>query len=197
MPKRNGNTGSDNGGKPIVNGPEVIGNGGETVINAGTADSGNSAAIVNPGAIGHNPDTATGSAPSGDSQPRKRGRPFGSRNKRAETGPQVDLSGLQGLISSGHMFIAALTKNPLWALDEREVKAYAEAVQNVSRHYDIAVQQKTIDHAMLFVVIGGIYGTRIMTMQRMKAEKPAVVDDAAAAEHARGNPQQYGGQPLQ
>jgi hypothetical protein len=89
------------------------------------------------------------------------------------------------------MAIAAFSKNPLWALNPEEVNAYAEAVRNVSRHYDIAVQQKTIDHAMLLVVMGGIYGTRIVAMQRMRSEKVATVDDNAAAAHAAGNVHQF------
>ena len=196
MPKCNGNTGSDDSGKPVVNGPEVIGNGGETIT--ATGNSGSHPAAISPGSIGHNPDTDTpaGNASGGDSGPRKRGRPRGSINRNTQANTSLDLSGLQGIISSTHMAIAALSKNPLWALDEKEVKAYAEAVQNVSRHYDIAVQQKTLDHAMLCIVMAGIYGTRLVAMQRTKQATAATVDENAAAAHASGNVHQFSA-PLQ
>ena len=197
MPKRNDNAGDANGGKPVNPGPPDNGNSGPV---SGASPGNSGPTPVNPTAIGHNPD-ANGSAPSGNSDsPRKRGRPRGSTNQRSQTDKTLDLSGITGALNAAHVFLATISKNPIWVLNESELNAYAEALRNVSRHYDIAVQQKTIDHGMLLVVMSGIYGTRIMAMQRMKAqdrEAATVVDENAAAAHAAGNVHTFTPQQMQ
>jgi hypothetical protein len=82
--------------------------------------------------------------------------------------------------------LSAVTKNPLWALDDTEAKSLADAIRNATRHHDIAVAQKTVDYVNLAIVAGMVYGTRIMAMQRARTPKPTPQpnQDAAAAAHA-------------
>ena len=75
---------------------------------------------------------------------------------------------------SGHMMLASLVKAQEFALDDGEAKALALATINVSRHYGTTISAKSMDWANLIMVVGTVYGTRLMTIKmRRNAERQA------------------------
>lgn len=77
--------------------------------------------------------------------------------------------------------LAALTKTQELALDKEEANRLAEGISNVSRHYDIAATQKSMDWANLIMVCGMIYGTRIFAIrENRKAKKPVPASPTVA-----------------
>lgn len=58
--------------------------------------------------------------------------------------------------------IAAQFSGPHWLLADDDAKAYALAINNVARHYDIAVAQKTIDITNLVGLVCFFEGTRLL-----------------------------------
>lgn len=184
-----GNVGGDDGNG---NGNTAVGNGGNERtsqrLNIRPASRG-APVTVAPANIGHNPNAEpdTGTA-SGDNQPRRRGRPPGSRNRAARASDAaLDLSGIQAALTSAHLVLSAVTKNPKWILDDAEAKSLADAIRNATRHHDIAVAQKTVDYVNLAIVASMVYGTRIITIQRERAaarQAQQPEPDAAAMAHA-------------
>ena len=85
----------------------------------------------------------------------------------------MDLSGIEKLLLSLHAGMAAAFHIPEINLEDSEAKGLADAMARVARHYPVLdkISEKSIDHANLFVQIGGIYGTRFMAIRmRMQAE---------------------------
>lgn len=74
-----------------------------------------------------------------------------------------------------HGLVADATKNPELVIGKTEADALETAFANVARHYGIAASQKAIDHAALFMVIGGIYGPKLafITMRKKQERKDA------------------------
>lgn len=199
MSDNDGNGNGGNGGVTGNDGANVDGNP-RAGIRVASARRGSPVTIA-PTGIGHNPNAGdTGGNDTVDSGggPRKRGRPAGSRNKRSSASETtLDLSGLAAAITSAHIVLSLVTKNDKWALDETEATQLAQAVQNATRHHDIAMAQKTIDYVNLAVVAGMVYGTRIVAIRRdsaaKKAQQAPTSDDAAMAHIARPNVAQFPG----
>lgn len=59
-----------------------------------------------------------------------------------------------------------------WLLNDDDAKAYALAVNNVARHYDIAVAQRTIDVVNLIGMVAWIEGTRFLVSRHGPPKQP-------------------------
>lgn len=75
--------------------------------------------------------------------------------------------------------LAAITKTQELAIDQTEANMLATGIANVSRHYDFAATQKSIDWANLLMVAGTIYGTRIYALRAKRPPRPAKQNSAA------------------
>lgn len=121
-------------------------------------DSGDAGNLIDPA-------TVAASTPStgDDSRPRRRGRPAGSTNKSRTGKVPADLSGLEGILLSGHNLLAAIADNANLKLEQGEAAALADGIRNVARHYDFisGQSQKVIDWSNLIMVAGAIYGAKL------------------------------------
>lgn len=80
-----------------------------------------------------------------------------------------DLSDLKALIYSAHQMMSAIV--PELELDSDEAKRYADATQNLMKHYDHKVNPKVMAWLQFSCVIGGIYGPRAVAVyKRMETE---------------------------
>lgn len=177
-----GRTSGDSIGAPVARGA--------TVINPGDVDraQGNSDG-------GSGPGNGNGNGASGGSSPgiaRKRGRPFGSVNRKstASVPVAVDLSGLTGILLAAHELVAKTTGHPELALSAPEAQSLTKCAENVARHYGIQASQKALDWAALVMTAGGIYGLRATAIS-MKQRKTA--KDAAESKIVRPFPVGNGG----
>ena len=125
--------------------------------------------VVNPADIGGPASAGSGADNSGDA-PKRRGRKPGSRSATGK-GAALDINGVEHILFSAHTILAAVSKSPEMALDQSEAHQLAEAIANVSRHYDVAATQKTMDWTNLLMCMGLIYGTRIMAIRNNRARQ--------------------------
>ena len=116
--------------------------------------------------------------PADETQPRKRGRPAGSgKNQRAANGIEggatvdekrptpkkaLDLSNLASSLEGVHAMAALVLKNPTVAISKLESEKLALALQNLSKHYNIAISPVLIAWVQLAGVSAAIYGPRIV-----------------------------------
>jgi hypothetical protein len=70
------------------------------------------------------------------------------------------------------MMAAAFLNVPELNLDESEAKRLETSIKRVSKHYPVAVSQKQLDTAMLFMTIAEIYGTRAVAIYTAKKAAP-------------------------
>lgn len=97
-------------------------------------------------------------------QPKRRGRKPGSTN-RAKADNKISVESLAGIIVSTHMMLAALTKTAELQMDADEAMILADATAKVSRHYNVAVAAKTLDWYNLVMVVGTVYGSRLVAIR--------------------------------
>jgi len=76
--------------------------------------------------------------------------------------------------------LAAITKTQELAIDPAEANQLATAMSNVSRHYDIAATQKSMDWANLLMCVGMVYGTRIYAIRAKRPPRPTRQQPAPA-----------------
>lgn len=62
---------------------------------------------------------------------------------------------------------------PHWLLNDEDARLYANAVNNVARHYDVGAAQKTIDIANLIGLACFIEGTRLLVSRSPAARQAA------------------------
>lgn len=140
--------------------------------------------VIDPGKVGS---TFGGNDNNGDTQPRRRGRPRGSKNAgSAKKTQNIDINGVAAAIYSLHLMAATFTKSPRLAVTEEEAKALSEASQKVARHYDYAISEKSMDWMNLWGTLGMVYGSRIFAASRERAEKRAEQQATRAANGADG-----------
>lgn len=120
------------------------------------------ATVIDPGSITGAADS--GSADSGTGK-RRRGRPAGSRNASSKKGPALDINGLEFILLSAHGMLAGITRTAELELDQPEANKIATAVVNVGRHYNMTMSAKALDWTALIMVIGEVYGTRLMAIR--------------------------------
>jgi hypothetical protein len=105
---------------------------------------------------------------------KRRGRPPGSGATTQKAKGKTDLTVLEDLLYSLHLMAGAICNTPELALDQKESKSLADAASRVAAHYNHNLDPVKLDWARLFIVAGGIYGTRIFAIRaRHKTESQA------------------------
>jgi hypothetical protein len=70
--------------------------------------------------------------------------------------------------------LAAVTKNPLWEISDKEGKVLAESLKNIMQYHSINISPVYMAYIQLFGVVMGIYGPRLaIVMAANKAERDA------------------------
>lgn len=77
------------------------------------------------------------------------------------------------ILLSTHAMLAGMTRTPEFALDQKEAKSVAEALANVSRHYDVSVSAKALDWTNLIMALGMVYGTRVFAIRNRRMNERA------------------------
>lgn len=174
MARRNGSGGTT----PGNDGPEndAVGFDSNSLI----VDDGNVAQLSPAGLIIVDPaefggDTTGGSerdAGNSAGEPRKRrGRKPGTGSTRSQKQAPLDINGIEKILYSGHSILAAITKTPEFQLANQEAEEIAKAIGNVSRHYDVSASAKTVDIANLIMVLGMVYGSRLLAIRARKTNE--------------------------
>lgn len=104
-------------------------------------------------------------ASSGDTEPRRRGRPRGSGRKPAIGTAQKAsnlIADLEALLLSVHFMGAKLLSMPEWELEPSEAKKLSDAIKDVAQYYDFLMDPKKLAIAQLCFCAGGIYGPRVI-----------------------------------
>lgn len=131
------------------------------------------------GGVGGTIDPATVAAGNSDGEPgRKRrersdkGKSRGARGAGAGTKASLDLSLVEFTLVGIHSILAAATKIPELELQQEEAKTLAVHIGNVAQYYPMMIDPKTQAWVALFIVAGGLYGTRFVAYNaRLHAEK--------------------------
>lgn len=123
---------------------------------------------------------------------RGRGRPRldGSSGPRSDSGSEKGTGGSQGKPKGGakldvdlfatqlvgvHKMLAAVTKNPLLEISEKEAKSLAESLKNVMLYHSINISPSTMAYIQLLGVCFAVYGPRVaMILAAKKAERDAM-----------------------
>lgn len=164
-PKQPGSLGTDNG-----TGKQDNGAGNETVGSGTEAGSGeNQTSQQEP----ISPESATGGA----EPKRRRGRPPKSATAAQPERLGLDAATLAPKIQGLHAMLAVLTKQPVFAISEVEAQMLAASLADVSKHYDISANSKTMSLVSLVAVAGMIYVPRVVAL----APKPKVRSAVAPA----------------
>lgn len=111
---------------------------------------------------------------------RKRGRKAGAGSAAKSTAP-ISVSGIEAVLVSMHGIMAAAIKVPELALAETEAAALAAAVAEVSRHYPMTIDPKTLAWFNLAGCAATIYGPRIYLA------KARISNERAARKSANGS----------
>lgn len=129
--------------------------------------------FIDPSSIGSEGSSGNSdSVVTGEPVRKRRGRKPGSKNsKGAQT---IPVEGFASILFQSHAMLAALTKTQEMELAPDEAMNLAQAIANVSRHYDVQLAAKTIDWTNLLMAAATVYGTRLMAMRmRVAAERKA------------------------
>lgn len=126
-------------------------------------------------------DSSTGTGSSGTATPRsgRRGRPPGTKNRstveREAQKNSTNLGDLSSVLFSAHYMLAKLVNVAEFELDEAEAKKLSDALGNVAKHYNFAIDPKTLAMIQLTFVAGEIYGTRAVAFYKRKVteDRPA------------------------
>lgn len=120
-------------------------------------------------------DIIDGGTDGGGNTSRRRGRPRGSKNGvRTDTSktPQNIAENLERLLLSVHLIGSTILHTPELALDETEANKLASAIREVSKHYNVVMNPKTLALVELSSVAAMIYGTRAVAIyKRVKDDK--------------------------
>lgn len=109
----------------------------------------------------------------GSPQPKRRGRPPGSRNKSTteKEAPKNLVEGLSDLLLSVHMMGAVFFKCEEIELTEEESKRLADKIKKVSTFYPMVFDPKKLAIADLATTLVSIYGPRGVAIYK-RASKP-------------------------
>lgn len=143
--------------------------------NAGGNPFATSVRIVEPTDLSGDPGTGTdaGSANGAGSAdaPKRRGRKPGSKNAGTKAQNKADISGLEKILFSVHLALAAATHTPELALDADEARELAKAAAEVQSHYELVIDPKVLAWGQLIMVAGSLYTPRILAASiRIKRE---------------------------
>lgn len=165
--KPSGNSGGNVDPAVIIAGSGEI-DGGSGGAGTGVSDAG--ILIIDPAAVDSGSD-GDGNGTDTTGEPRKRrGRKPGSRNA-AKASSKLDVSGVESILFSAHAMLASLTKVNELSIEKEEAATLAQAISNVSRHYDVAANQQTLDWANLIMVCGSLYGSRMFAYRLRKSSE--------------------------
>lgn len=181
-----------NDGVASADGSRALGNDGSDYGSAN--DSGNAGASEIAGLPVASPIVGSdGGSSDGGTGKRGRGRPrksdTGSASGTASTGkpanagkaaPQkakANVSGIEKILFSLHLGVAKFTKIEELALDREESKVLAEAVAEVSSHYNVEINPKTAAWLGLVTAFGTIYGPRVAAFGVRKKMERAMSND--------------------
>lgn len=170
-------------------------------------DDANVAGITGAGGDGAGPDAEPATdgnaglrtvSPDAGTAKRGRGRPPGSKTKRAgdapatgagkqgtarkqEKAPAAVVGGIESILYSLHLFASSFV--PEAELSEEESKELTQALAAVNTYYAQAIDPKKLAWFALFGIAGKIYGPRVMAlMVRLKSDpKPQRVAPLAGA----------------
>lgn len=119
------------------------------------------------------PAESAAAAPAGQSEP-------APRRRRTKT---IDKEALAKQLVSMHEMVARLTGIGLIQIQLQEGMSLAEALESVSREYDLALDGKSGAIIQLIFAAGCVYGPRVMLYQAMKkrAAQGGTAEEAATA----------------
>ncbi len=161
---------SANGSPELIYGFETV-DASDTRTGSGGGDSG----------------AGSGNDAAGTGERKRRGRQPGSVNKPKED-RKSNLS-VEALLLSWHGMAAAFFSAEELMLSEKEAKAYASAINEVSALYNHVVDPRVMVWGNLILTVGGIYGSRIFAIRNRK------LMEAAQTAPQFHQPPQTGGSP--
>lgn len=108
----------------------------------------------------------------GDHQPRRRGRPRGSVNKKEEAVSNLTaLLKIERLLATGCFFLGNIASAPELYITEAEAAEVGEALKELSKHYPIGMSEKTIAWVNLSFAVGGVFGPKIVAVYKRRPVK--------------------------
>jgi hypothetical protein len=130
---------------------------------------------VSPFDIIDNGPERTDSSSSG--QPRRRGRPPGSRNRNTaqEKATPNLIADFESLLLSVHFMGAKILSIPEMEIDAEESKKLSDAIKNVAKHYAVNIDPKKLAWAQLAAAAGGIYVPRFIAASKRQPKQPGPV----------------------
>lgn len=110
----------------------------------------------------------------GSNQPRRRGRPPGSRNRTAAAEKETPnlIQDFESLLLSVHFMGAKILSIPEMEIDEEESKKLSKAIKNVAKHYAVNIDPKKLAWAELVAAAGGIYVPRFIAASKRQPKQP-------------------------
>lgn len=109
---------------------------------------------------------------------KRRGRKPGTKNKPRGTSASQATADLSGMLFTVHMVMAKMVKSELLQITKEEAEELSAAITRVTQLYDVhLLDEKTWAFLNLALVVGNVYGTRLMVAtMKNKQEKKNVVD---------------------
>ena len=121
--------------------------------------------------------TATGTGDSGTGTGKRRGRKPGTKNKPRGTSATQATADLSGMLFTAHLFMAKMLKSEIMEITKEESEELSSAITRVTQLYDVALlSEKNWAFLNLAMVMGNIYGTRLMVISKQSKKKTNVVD---------------------
>ena len=115
-------------------------------------------------------DTGAGSG----SQPRRRGRPAGSRNKKEDAVSNLSsLLKIERLLTTGCFFLGNIASCPELYISEEESKEISEALKELAKFYPIGMSEKAIAWVNFSFAVGGVFGPKAIAIYQ-RPPKPRV-----------------------
>lgn len=194
MPKRIAvNPDSANGNSPITSiigdadTIELDGDNSESANDDSGAESdatGSGTEYTDPSSAGSNSSTSAGSGTG-----KRRGRKPGSRNKSAggKASATQATNDISGILFTAHLFIAKAVKMDLLEITKEESEELGGAITRVTELYEIPLlSPKHMAFVNLAMVMGNVYGSRLIVASLQKKQAAKVVDmpfDISQATH--------------
>ena len=137
-----------------------------------SSEYGNSQNYVDPATA-----TAAGTGDSGTGTGKRRGRKPGTKNKPRGTSTTQATADLSGMLFTVHLFMAKMLKSEVMEITKEESEELSSAITRVTQLYDVALlSEKNWAFLNLAMVMGNIYGTRLMVISKQSKKKTNVVD---------------------
>lgn len=166
-------TGTANGADLVDNASLLAdGNGGDIPVSDGDGSPGNPrdpAATVKRGRGrprkdgGNGPDTGTGSEKSS-----------GGNQAKPKSNAKLDVDLFTSQLVGVHKMLAAVTKNPLWEISDKEARSLAESLKNIMQYHSISIDPAKLVWIQFLFICAGIYGPRVaIILAANKAERDA------------------------